>query len=134
MVLTILQWVLQPSFSNHLKTNRVKSNMNIRFFFFFEKHFLAILFTIRDFYQKSAERKSPKNIYSYFISLGMSDLIAVRLLEFILNFSNDQSYNDEYLKGNKYYSNWFLGFFNWIISGQHNFAVHQDCTKSPPVG
>ena len=37
---------------------------------FFEKLFMAILFTSQIFFQKSAERKSPKKYLSYFVLMS----------------------------------------------------------------
>ena len=49
-------------------TYSLKSTPNYRFFF--EKFFMAILFDSQSFCQKSAERKSPKKYFSYFVLMS----------------------------------------------------------------
>ena len=76
LVITTLLSGLRPSFSYHLHmlcafilylnggTYTLKSTPNDRFF---EKLFMATLFTSQSFCQESPERKSPKKYFLYFV-------------------------------------------------------------------
>ena len=53
------------------RTYSLKSTPNDRFF---EKLFMAVLIHYQSFCQKSAERKSSKNYYSYFVLMSGLEL------------------------------------------------------------